>query len=63
MLIYTDQTRQVPVAEVFYRTRDEAATQGLPEGMDNRRGGWYWGSDPIGPFATQAEAITDATDL
>ena len=54
MQIYTDQTQSEAVAEVF-NFKFEV------EGWD----GWYWykwGTVlPHGPYATQAEAINDAT--
>jgi hypothetical protein len=75
MRFYTDPAREadsysLPDAEVFYINKTERR---IHAGYDNDPGepGWYYwycfpgclpDSDPIGPFANEAEAIVDARE-
>ena len=58
----------LPDVEVFYLTTAEAIERTEDSG-DDYEAGWYWhsclpgclpDSEPMGPFATQTEALTDA---
>ena len=67
---YSDPTRAddphaLPDIEVFYRTATACQVDGWDTGE-----GWYWWAcfpgclpdgEPMGPFATEADAIADAT--
>lgn len=71
MQAYSDPTREsdphaLPDIEVFH-SEDYPAEPG----DDERDSGWYWWScfpgclsdgDPIGPFSSEADALTDAQD-
>jgi len=74
MQAYSDPSREddlyaLPDVEVFHVPYDY---QPEPEpGTDPYEKGWYWwsclpgclpDSDPIGPFATASDALTDAQD-
>ena len=74
MQAYSDPTREtdplaLPDVEVFYHTPSEFDGD-LRESLPSVAG-WYWWScfpgclpdgDPVGPFDTEAEALTDAQD-
>jgi hypothetical protein len=74
MQFYADPTRAsdphaLPDAEVFYIKKGEAHNCGPGDTWPTT--GFYWwpcfpgclpDSDPIGPFATEAEAIADAQE-
>lgn len=77
MQAYSDPEREndphsLPDLEVFYLTSKEAAGfDALQRDSGEAEAGWYWwscfpgclpDSDPIGPFATQQEALEDARD-
>jgi len=54
-----------PLVEVFYVSRDETRKENphAPDAAERMLVGWYWclaDPDPIGPFATEAEAQADA---
>ncbi len=70
---YTDPSREddehaLPDAEVFYMSAAEYADANDTAVDDDDAGYYYWpcfpgclpDGDPIGPFATEAEAIADA---
>ena len=73
MQVYSDQTREdndhaLPDIEVFYSYTDVPA---WGEDIEPIEPGWYWwpcfpgcmpDSEPVGPFATEEEAIADAQD-
>lgn len=77
MQFYTDPTREndphaLPDAETFYVSAKDAAAAREACAPDATDPGWYWwpcfpgclpDSDPIGPFATEAEAIADAREV
>ena len=57
--IREDEPHALPDVEVFYQGANEASYDGP---------GWYWwpchpgclpDGDPVGPFATEADAVTD----
>ena len=62
----------LPDVEVFYDDEDRPPWGGEPRNFDSQgrpvAAGWYWWScftgclpaEPVGPFATQAEALADA---
>jgi len=75
---YSDPKREsdphaLPDVEVFYVSAEEARerNEGVQDHEDRYEPGWYWwscfpgclpDSDPIGPFATEAEALADAQE-
>lgn len=75
---YSDPTRanetySLPDVETMFRTEAENKADGwVDSDGDPMPGGWYWwtclpgcmpDSDPIGPFATEAEAVEDAQNF
>lgn len=76
MQTYSDPRREndphaLPDVEIFYHAYDGSErTVWILEGTDEPMpAGWYWQTcfpgclpdgDPIGPFATEAEALADA---
>ena len=61
-----DDPHTLPNIEVFYSTPAEMGQFPIDTG-----GGWYWwscfpgclpDSDPVGPFDTEAKALSDAQD-
>ena len=75
MQAYSDPSREddphaLPDVEVFYRTATALSADGWLDGDGDTMGeGWYWWScfpgcmpdgDPVGPFPTEAEALSDA---
>lgn len=65
--------KALPDIETFYISRDQAVTANRKigeEGEPMEMGWYYWFcfprwlpvNDPIGPFATEAEALADARD-
>lgn len=72
---YSDPTREndphaLPNVETFYMTAAEIAEAEWVDGEDDPKApGWYYwfcfpgclpDGDPVGPFATEAEALEDA---
>jgi hypothetical protein len=65
-----EASKVFPLMHMNSRERDKAVAWAIEE--SGTTGGWYWGScfpgclpdsDPIGPFATSAEALADAQDI
>jgi hypothetical protein len=79
MQAYSDESREsdpysLPDVEVFYVQTNVDGSQydWLTEDGEPLEPGWYWwscfpgclpDSDPIGPFATEKEALADAQDI
>lgn len=74
---YFDHEREsdpysLPDCEVFYRTISENISDGwIDDDGEPLEAGWYWwtcfpgclpDSEPMGPFATEQEALDDARD-
>jgi hypothetical protein len=77
MQAYSDPKRAsdphaLPNVEVFYHAYDGTArTEWLDDAGEPYDAGWYWwpcfpgclpDGDPVGPFATEAEALADAQE-
>ena len=64
-----DDPHALPDLEVFY-AKAGTLNVGDDEDVDNEAGYFYWfcfpgclpDSDPVGPFATEAEALADARE-